>query len=84
MQFLEQNSDEQLPDTTADIRKELAEPIITLLAYIQSLMEAGCEMLISEKQEIPTQYSWANRDMSAPELQILPVGCNSVIPVIHC
>ena len=46
MQYLEQNSDEQHPVTTAQIRKELAAKgcpvsIITLRADIQSLLEAG-------------------------------------------
>ena len=46
MQYLEQNSDEQHPVTTAEIRKELAArgcpvSIITLRADIESLMEAG-------------------------------------------
>ena len=76
MQYLEQNSDEQHPVTTAEIRKELAAKgcpvsIITLRADIQSLVEAGYEISITEKEGLSTTYSWINRDLSAPELQIL-------------
>ena len=76
MQYLEQNSDEQHPVTTAQIRKELAAKgcpvsIITLRADIQSLVEAGYEISITEKEGLSTTYSWINRDLSAPELQIL-------------
>ena len=76
MQYLEQNSDEQHPVTTAEIRKELAAKgcpvsIITLRADIESLLEAGYEIAINEKEGFSTTYSWINRDLSAPELQIL-------------
>lgn len=76
MQYLEQNSDEQHPVTTAEIRKELAAKgcpvsIITLRADIQSLLEAGYEISINEKEGLSTTYSWIDRDLSAPELQIL-------------
>ena len=76
MQYLEQNSDEQHPVTTAEIRKELAAKgcpvsIITLRADIQSLVEAGHEISITEKEGLSTTYSWIDRDLSAPELQIL-------------
>ena len=76
MQYLEQNSDEQHPVTTAEIRKELAAKgcpvsIITLRADIESLVEAGYEISINEKEGFSTTYSWIDRDLSAPELQIL-------------
>ena len=76
MQYLEQNSDEQHPVTTAQIRKELAAKgcpvsIITLRADIQSLLEAGYEISVTEKEGLSTTYSWIDRDLSAPELQIL-------------
>ncbi len=76
MQYLEQNSDEQHPVTTAEIRKELAAKgcpvsIITLRADIESLLEAGYEISINEKEGFSTTYSWIDRDLSAPELQIL-------------
>ena len=76
MQFLEQNSDEQHPVTTAEIRKELAAKgcpvsIITLRADIESLLEAGYEILINEREGFSTTYSWVDRDLSVPELQIL-------------
>lgn len=76
MQYLEQNSDEQHPVTTAEIRRELAAKgcpvsIITLRADIESLLEAGYDILITEKEGLSTTYSWVDRDLSAPELQIL-------------
>ena len=76
MQYLEQNSDEQHPVTTAEIRKHLATKgcpvsIITLRKDIESLLEAGYEIAVNEREGLSTTYSWINRDLSAPELQIL-------------
>ncbi len=76
MQYLEQNSDEQHPVTTAEIRRELSSKgcpvtIITLRTDIESLIEAGYEIAIYEKEGFSTTYSWIDRDLSAPELQIL-------------
>ena len=76
MQYLRQNSDEQHPVTTAQIRKELAAKgcpvsIITLRADIQSLLGAGYEISVTEKEGLSTTYSWIDRELSAPELQIL-------------
>jgi len=76
MQYLERNSDEQHPVTTAEIRKELAAKgcpvsIITLRTDIESLREAGYEISINEKEGFSTTYSWIDRDLSVPELQIL-------------
>lgn len=76
MQYLQRNSDEQHPVTTAQIRRELAAKgcpvsIITLRADIQSLLEAGYEISVNEKEGLSTTYSWIDRDLSAPELQIL-------------
>ena len=45
--------------------------IITLRADIESLLEAGYEISINEKEGFSTTYSWIDRDLSAPELQIL-------------
>ena len=76
MQFLEKNSDEQHPVTTAELRRELAAKgcpvsIITLRADVESLLEAGYDILINEKEGFSTTYSWVERDLSSPELQIL-------------
>lgn len=76
MQYLEQYSDEQHPVTTAEIRQALAAKgcpvtIMTLRSDIESLMEAGYEIAVNEKEGFSTSYSWINRDLSAPELQIL-------------
>ena len=57
MQYLEQNSDEQHPVTTAEIRKHLAAKgcpvsIITLRKDIKSLQEAGYKLVtVSELAE---------------------------------
>ncbi len=76
MQFLEQNSDEMHPVSTAEIRKALAEKgcpvsIITLRTDIESLIEAGYEIAINEKEGCSTTYSWLSRELSTPEIQIL-------------
>ena len=51
MQYLEQNSDEQHPVTTAEIRQHLATKgcpvsIITLRKAIESLLDAGYELAV--------------------------------------
>ena len=76
MQYLSQNSDERHPVTTAEIRRELAAKgcpvsILTLRTDIETLLKAGYEILINEQQCHSTTYSWNDRDLSAPELQIL-------------
>ena len=76
MQYLQENSDERHPVTTAEIRKALAEKgcpvsIITLRTDIRSLLEAGYDIAINEQEGLSTTYSWLNRELSAPELQIL-------------
>ena len=76
MQYLKQNSDEQHPVTTAEIRRELASKgcpvtIVTLRTDIESLNEAGYDIAINEQEGFSTTYSWLDRDLSIPELQIL-------------
>ncbi len=87
MQYLEQHSDEQHPVSTAEIRRELAAKgcpvtIQTLRMDIESLIEAGYEIDVNEKEGFSTTYSWINRDLSTPELQILvdAVSASQFIP----
>ncbi len=75
-QYLEQHSDEQHPVTTAEIRRELASKgcpvsVLTLRTDIASLIEVGYGIAINEKEGLSTTYSWIDRDLSTPELQIL-------------
>ncbi len=44
---------------------------------IDSLLEAGYEIAINEKEEFSTTYCWINRDLSVPELQILADAVSS-------
>ena len=76
IQYLQENSDEHHPVTTAEIRKELASKgypvsIPTLRMDIQSLVDSGYRIQITEREGLTTTYSWMHRDLTAPELQIL-------------
>ena len=76
MQFLQKNSDDLHPVTTAKIRKALADKgcpvsVLTLRTDIASLIEAGYDIDIHEKEGCATSYSWKQWELSAPELQIL-------------
>ena len=76
MQYLQENSDEKHPVTTAEIRKELEKrgcpvTVITLRTDIQSLIEAGYDIGINEREGLSTTYSWLDREWSLPELRIL-------------
>ena len=74
--YLQDNSDEQHPVTTAEIRRYLEEngcpvSIQTLRTDIASLVNSGYEIEITETEGMPTKYGWITRDWSLPELQIL-------------
>ncbi len=76
MKFLQENSDENHPVTTAEIRDEMAKrgcPIIisTLRDDIESLQSAGYDIQVNETEGMSTTYSWLDREWSMPELQIL-------------
>ena len=76
MQYLQENSDENHPVTTAQIRDEMAKkgcPIIipTLRDDIASLQDAGFDIQVNEVEGLSTTYSWLDRDWSQSELQIL-------------
>ena len=60
--YLQEHSDEKHPLKTAEIRKYLREngcpvSIQTLRTDIQSLLNTGYEILITEEQGKPTTYS---------------------------
>ncbi|MBR2823251.1 MAG: WYL domain-containing protein [Clostridia bacterium] len=76
MQYLRENSDENKPVTTAQIREEMANkgcPIIipTLRDDIEALQSAGYDIQVNETEGLSTTYSWLDREWSQPELQIL-------------
>ena len=76
MRYLQENSDENQPVTTAQIRQEMAKkgcPIIipTLRDDIESLQNAGYDIQVNESEGMSTTYSWLDREWSMPELQIL-------------
>ena len=76
MQYLQENSDENHPVTTAQIREEMARkgcPIIisTLRDDIESLRNAGYDIQVNETEGLSTTYSWLERKWDVPELQIL-------------
>ncbi len=76
MRYLQENSDENSPVTTAQIREELARqgcPVIisTLRTDIEALRAAGYEIQVNEASGLSTTYGWAERKWDTPELQIL-------------
>ena len=74
--YLQDNSDEQHPVRTGEIRRYLEEngcpvTVQTLRADIESLLASGYEIEITEAEGMPTRYGWISREWSAPETQIL-------------
>ena len=74
--YLQDNSDEQHPVRTGEIRQYLEEngcpvTVQTLRADIESLLASGYEIEITEAEGMPTRYGWISREWSAPETQIL-------------
>ena len=88
MEYLRQNSDENHPVSTAEIREAMARqgcPVIisTLRDDIESLRSAGYDIQVNESEGMSTTYSWLDREWSLPELQILVDAVSSAqfIPV---
>ena len=76
LQYLQRCSDEDHPVTTAEIRKELADKrcpatVETVRDDISMIRECGFDIAVNEKSGQSTTYSYVDRDLSAPELQIL-------------
>ena len=76
LRYLQQCSDEEHPVTTAEIRKEMAEKgcpatVETVRDDISMIRECGFEVAVHETSGQSTTYSYIDRDLSVPELQIL-------------
>ena len=76
LQYLQKNSDEDRPVSTAQIRsalKEMGCPVTveTLRDDIAALQEAGYDIAVNESNGLATTYSYIDRPLEAPELQIL-------------
>ena len=76
LKLLQQNSDEDLSLTTAQIRKALSEEgysasVKTIRDDIETLKEAGFDIIVNESTGLSTTYSFVDRTFEVPELQIL-------------
>lgn len=76
LHFLQDNSDEEHPVSTAEIRSALKEkgyPVLieTLRDDIAALREAGFDIAVNESNGLSTTYSYVDRVLDVPELQIL-------------
>ena len=76
LRYLQENSDEDHPVTTAEIRKALASKgcpvtIETLRNDIVMLQETGFDIAVNETSGLSTTYSFLDRLLDVPELQIL-------------
>ena len=76
MRYLRENSDENYPVTTAQIREEMAQrgcpiTIPTLRDDIEALKDAGYDIQVNETEGLFTTYSWLDRERTLSELQIL-------------
>ena len=75
-EYLEENTDEGHSVTTAQIREYLKDhgcpvTVQTLRTDIESLRESGYDITQRDLEGMPTRYVWADREWSAPEIQIL-------------
>ena len=76
LRYLQETSDEDHPVTTAEIRKALAEKgcpvtVETLRNDIAMLQETGFDIAVNETSGLSTTYSFLDRPLDVPELQIL-------------
>ena len=75
-EYLEENSDEEQSVSTPELiqylkKKGCPVTVQTLRTDIRSLQKAGYDIEITEKEGMPTTYSWITRKWDEPELQIL-------------
>ena len=75
-EYLQNHSDEKCPVATPELRKYLEGEgckvtTETLRTDIQSLLDAGYRIKITEPKGMATTYAWLSRDWEEPELQIL-------------
>ena len=76
LHYLQENSDVEHPVSTAEIRTALKEKgcnvlIETLRDDIAALREAGFDIVVNESSGLSTTYSYVDRVLDVPELQIL-------------
>ena len=76
LRLLQQESDENRPLTTAQVRKALLEEgfpasIKTIRDDIDTLREAGYDIRVQESSGLSTTYAYVGRDFEDAELQIL-------------
>ena len=76
LKLLQRNSDEDLSLTTAQIRKALSDEgysasVKTIRDDIETLKEAGFDIIVNESAGLSTTYSYVDRTFEVPELQIL-------------
>ena len=76
LQYIQNNSDEDRPVSTAQIRSALKEKgypvtVETLRDDIAALKDAGYDIAVNEASGLTTTYSYIDRPLDVPELQIL-------------
>lgn len=76
LRYLQCSSDEDHPVSTAEIRAALGEKgcvvtVETLRSDIDALKEAGFDIAVNESSGLATTYSYLDRPLDIPELQIL-------------
>lgn len=76
LQYLQSHSDEDCAVSTAEIRSALKEkdcPVSTetLRSDIAALQDAGHDIVVNESNGLTTTYSYIDRPLDTPELQIL-------------
>ena len=88
LRYLQQNSDEDHPVTTAEIRQELAKKgcpatVETVRDDILMLRETGFDITVNESPGLSTTYSYVDRAFDVTELQILidAVASSRFIPL---
>ena len=88
LQYLQNNSDENRPVSTADIREELARrgcsaTVETIRDDIHTLQETGYDICVNETNGLSTTYNYVDRPFDVSELQILidAVASSRFIPL---
>lgn len=76
LRYIQNHSDEDHPVSTSEIRAALKEmgcnvTVETLRDDILSIRNAGYDIAINESSGLPTTYSYLDRPLDLPELQIL-------------
>ena len=74
--ILRERTDDKTWISTPEICRMMAEQgldcqVRTLRADIRALKDSGFEISVREREGMPTEYSWQDREWSIPELQVL-------------